>query len=55
MKFLNCWFIFSAFIHSREAAAQKNPKPRAIIATDGERDDVDSSIRMLLYSNEIRI
>ena len=32
-----------------------NPKPRTIITTDGEIDDVDSYIRMLLYSNEFEI
>lgn len=31
------------------------PKPRTIVTTDGEIDDVDSFIRMLLYANEFRI
>ena len=30
-------------------------KPRTIVTTDGEIDDVDSFIRMLLYANEFRI
>ena len=30
-------------------------KPRTIITTDGEIDDVDSYIRMLLYSNEFNV
>ncbi|MBP8156268.1 MAG: DUF1593 domain-containing protein [Leadbetterella sp.] len=30
-------------------------KPRTIITTDGELDDVDSFIRMLLYSNEYKV
>ncbi len=30
-------------------------QPRTIITTDGEIDDVDSFIRMLLYSNEFKI
>ncbi|MCJ7468284.1 MAG: DUF1593 domain-containing protein [Maribacter sp.] len=30
-------------------------KPRTIVTTDGEIDDVDSFIRMLLYSNEFKI
>lgn len=30
-------------------------RPRTIITTDGEIDDVDSFIRMLLYANEFRI
>jgi hypothetical protein len=30
-------------------------KPRTIVTTDGEIDDVDSFIRMLLYSNEFNL
>lgn len=30
-------------------------KPRTIVTTDGELDDVDSFIRMLLHSNEYRV
>ncbi|GAB3217649.1 DUF1593 domain-containing protein [Algoriphagus aestuariicola] len=30
-------------------------KPRTIVTTDGEIDDVDSFIRMLLYANEFKI
>ena len=33
----------------------KSKKPRTIITTDGEIDDVDSFIRMLLYANEFNI
>lgn len=33
----------------------KSHKPRTIITTDGELDDVDSFIRMLLYANEYTI
>ncbi len=39
--------------------AQKNTvttnKPRTIITTDGEVDDVDTFVRMLLYSNEYEV
>ena len=35
--------------------AQKASKSRTIITTDGELDDVDSFIRLLLYSNEFNI
>jgi hypothetical protein len=35
--------------------AEKGSKPRTIITTDGEVDDMDSFIRMLLYSNELNI
>jgi len=30
-------------------------RPRTIVTTDGEIDDVDSFIRMLLYANEFQI
>lgn len=33
----------------------KKAKPRTIITTDGEIDDVDSFVRMLLYANEFKI
>lgn len=38
------------------STAQVHPeKPRTIVTTDGEIDDVDSFIRMLLYANEFQI
>lgn len=37
------------------AAQVPEGKPRTIVTTDGEIDDVDSFIRMLLYSNEFHI
>ena len=39
---------------SQETSLQSQ-KPRTIVTTDGEIDDVDSFIRMLLYANEFRI
>lgn len=33
----------------------KSSKPRTIVTTDGELDDVDSFIRMLLYTNEYNV
>jgi hypothetical protein len=33
----------------------KPEKPRTIVTTDGELDDVDSFIRMLLYANEYKV
>ena len=36
-------------------AQNSSEKPRTIVTTDGEIDDVDSFIRMLLYANEFRI
>jgi hypothetical protein len=39
-----------------QSLAQTNTsKPRTIVTTDGEVDDVDSFIRMLLYANEFDI
>ncbi|WP_026966931.1 DUF1593 domain-containing protein [Algoriphagus terrigena] len=35
--------------------APESKNPRTIVTTDGEIDDVDSFIRMLLYANEFRI
>jgi hypothetical protein len=50
-------FLFSCQPKS-ETAQETSPqtqKPRTIVTTDGEIDDVDSFIRMLLYANEFRI
>ena len=38
-----------------EAEKDIASRPRTVITTDGEIDDVDSFIRMLLYANEFRI
>ncbi len=44
------------FFQSYLAMAQMaNEKPRTIVTTDGEIDDVDSFIRMLLYANEFQL
>ena len=43
-------FSFAGFCQQGAAT-----KPRTIITTDGEIDDVDSYIRMLLYANEFNI
>lgn len=40
---------------SSEQTNIKKSKPRTIITTDGEIDDIDSFIRMLLYGNEFQI
>ncbi|GMQ25055.1 DUF1593 domain-containing protein [Algoriphagus sp. oki45] len=40
---------------SMEESPENPSKPRTIITTDGEIDDVDSFIRMLLYANEFQI
>jgi hypothetical protein len=48
----NVFFIFLMLVISSLAFGQK---PRTIVTTDGEIDDVDSFIRMLLYSNEFNI
>jgi hypothetical protein len=37
------------------AKSQTNTKPRTIVTTDGELDDVDSFIRLLLYANEFKL
>ena len=38
-----------------QSTGPESSKPRTIITTDGEVDDVDSFIRMLLYSNEFDV
>lgn len=43
------------FTYSFSIAQEVNFKPRTIVTTDGELDDVDSFIRMLLHANEFRI
>ena len=43
--------IFPLFI----ANGQQTEKPRTIVTTDGEVDDQDSFIRLLLYSNEFEL
>src|SRR6201996_8355970 len=40
---------------STASAQIKNNKPRTIVTTDGEIDDQDSFIRLLMYSNEFHI
>src|SRR5262245_43993065 len=37
------------------ANGQQAEKPRTIVTTDGEVDDQDSFIRLLLYSNEFEL
>jgi hypothetical protein len=45
--------LFSVFLANSQSKNQS--KPRTIVTTDGELDDVDSFIRMLLYSNEYNV
>ncbi len=47
--------VLSVFTVSVVIAQNKNPRHRTIVTTDGEVDDVDSFIRLLLYSNEFDI
>jgi hypothetical protein len=60
-KFLLALFMIGAFFscqpktESVDEASHEVKKPRTIVTTDGEIDDVDSYIRMLLYANEFRI
>jgi Protein of unknown function (DUF1593) len=48
-------FTCLALPFSVATAQSKLSKTRTIITTDGEIDDVDSFIRMLLYANEFSI
>src|SRR5688572_13520873 len=50
---LQIFLVFIAFVSFSESFAQAAPKRvRTIVTTDGEVDDQDSFIRMLLYTNE---
>ncbi len=52
----NIVFVFLVFFFSEGFSQQSSTsKPRTIVTTDGEIDDVDSYIRMLLYANEFNI
>jgi Protein of unknown function (DUF1593) len=57
MKKYLLYFIILMLILPKNSLNAQNQitKPRTIVTTDGEIDDVDSFIRMLLYSNEFNI
>ncbi len=50
-----CWILALALGIPVLSAQSESEKPRTIVTTDGEIDDVDSFIRMLLYANEFEI
>ncbi|MBK9510438.1 MAG: DUF1593 domain-containing protein [Cytophagaceae bacterium] len=52
--FFRIFFLCLIFSGNSQIWAQSQ-KPRTIVTTDGELDDVDSFIRMLLYSNEYKV
>ncbi|WP_116106619.1 DUF1593 domain-containing protein [Lewinella sp. IMCC34191] len=54
LTLLRCLSFLFALGLSTVAAGQ-TPKPRTVITTDGEIDDVDSFVRLLLYANEMEI
>ena len=54
MKIYIAAFFF--LLSATSAFAQlSDPKPRTIVTTDGEVDDMDSFIRLLLYTNDLNI
>lgn len=61
MKSLLALLTFACLISCQpktDSVEESNPKPhkpRTIVTTDGEIDDVDSFIRMLLYANEFEL
>lgn len=56
MKSRLIFLLFALFVVSITTIGQsKSTKPRTIVTTDGELDDVDSFIRMLLYTNEYKV
>lgn len=54
VKKIVCLLLF-LMLTSIFGLSQTNSKPRTIVTTDGEVDDQDSFIRMLLYSNEFNL
>lgn len=58
-KFIILLFLLTGSIAcnnpSENVREDKIDKPRTIVTTDGELDDVDSFIRMLLYANEYQV
>lgn len=55
MKISTLCLMLCIVISTVSIAQDKKTKPRTIVTTDGELDDVDSFIRMLLHSNEFRV
>lgn len=55
MLFLISGLLLLSTMVSAQTAQAGPDKPRTVITTDGEVDDVDSFIRMLLYSNEFEV
>src|SRR5688572_1304673 len=56
MKKIIIYTLATLFIASTSLIAQpKNSKPRTIVTTDGEVDDQDSFIRLMLYANEFNL
>ena len=55
IKLIAAIILQSVLLYSLSQAQNAGSKPRTIVTTDGELDDVDSFIRMLLYSNEYNI
>jgi len=56
IKKIICICCLFMFIQTDNAFSQgKMPRPRTIVTTDGEVDDQDSFIRLLLYSNDFNI
>jgi hypothetical protein len=48
-------FVCLFWIVQPGAAQTKTSQPRTIVTSDGEVDDIDSYIRLLLYANELNI
>jgi len=58
MRLVGKWLFLCVLILPGQFSDAKNPatpKPRTIVTSDGEVDDMDSFIRMLLYTNEFKV
>lgn len=51
-KYIILCLLFCLVMSEPGVAQNKSLKPRTIVTTDGELEDVDSFIRMLLHANE---
>ena len=47
--------IAAALLFVSNSADAEKVRPRTIVTTDGEVDDMDSFVRILLYANDLQI
>ena len=55
IKYVSIFLLLLLALQQNVHAQSPQEKPRTIVTTDGEIDDIDSFIRMLLYANEFNL